>query len=212
MGVAVGVSVVLAVGGCSSGSKAPSHVYPAAYGEQGHCYYVSDPAEVGLLQRDGRCPRSSTALLMPLMWRQRYAYYYDRPAYYTHYVPQGTARDRFVDNAKAFEGKYRDQIKTQAGSARYVDSKGKVFAASKVGPGTFGGGSKGGFGGGSRQKICGLGEIGARSLLSKPGGGGFRGTVKSNTGTVKSNTGGVKSNTGIVKGSTSKGTVKVGGC
>lgn len=146
---------------------------PAAYGENGHCYYVESPSEVYGLQRDHYCQSSWTPMLMPLAWHLMYAPYYSSPAYYGTFVP-AASRTVFISHQTTFVNTHQSEIKTAVKSAKYKGSNGKTVPGSKFGTRTFsGGGSRGGFGGGSNRKTCGMGEVQVPvTIIGTKGGGG----------------------------------------
>jgi len=65
---------------------AASVVGPAAYGQNGQCYYLDDPQEALNLIAAGLCQPGWRPTVMPLDWHYTYADYYASPAYLT-YVP-----------------------------------------------------------------------------------------------------------------------------
>lgn len=112
-------TALIAVPVCSSHSD---EVYtPVAYGEDGHCYYVDDPSEIGLLQARGMCPSSWVAYPMPAAWHARYVDYYDSDRYVKVYVVS-SRRKTYHTHVQAFE----KSNKTLIGSQR------KAFAAERT--------------------------------------------------------------------------------
>jgi hypothetical protein len=110
---------LIAIPACSSHDD---EVYtPLAYGENGHCYYVDDPSEIGLLQARGMCPTSWVAYPMPPAWHARYVSYYDSDRYVDTYVVSSRRRT-YLKHAKTFE----KSNKTLIGSQR------KAFAAERT--------------------------------------------------------------------------------
>jgi hypothetical protein len=146
---------------------------PAAYGENGHCYYVEDPSEVYGLERDGYCHRDWTPMLMPLYWHMMYAPYYSSPAYYGRFVPR-QSRTVFISHQTTFVNSHQSEIKSAVKTATYQGSNGKKVSGSTFGTRTFtGGGSRGGFGGGSNRKTCGMAQsTGSLDLVMRGGGSG----------------------------------------
>jgi hypothetical protein len=208
------LAAVMSIGALTA-CGGPAVTYrPAAYGENGQCYYVSSPAEVYGLQRDGYCPSSWSPVLMPLAWHLMYAPYYSSPAYYGTFVP-AASRTVFISTQTTFVNTHQSEIKTAVGSARYKGSNGKTVPGTKFGTRTFsGGGSRGGFGGGSNRKTCGLSSNGGYAYKGggSTGGGGFggggsRGGFSGSTGGSRSSTTG-GSRTSTTGGSKSR----TGGC
>lgn len=175
--VAAVAAALTMVGLGSCGSSQPTAYAPAAYGQNGYCYYINSPAEAVALQASGLCPHSWVPLLAPLMWQQMYYPYYSSPAYYNHYVPV-SVRTVYVSHERSFGSTYRSRISTLSKTASYRGSNGKVTTYNKISTGggtrtTFGtktstrcdvirpallkskfqrgGGGGGGFGGGSRS-------------------------------------------------------------
>jgi hypothetical protein len=113
-------AVALAAAGCGQ-----DQVYtPAAWGPPGHCYYVYSPYECY-----GHHP--GVPVLMPLWWHERYAYYYDSPAYIDTYVP-GRYRRVVRTQAGYFDRSYARAIRRSASTATWRSSTGKTVAGSKV--------------------------------------------------------------------------------
>ena len=159
-GIAVLPAVLVAVlAGCSQGSETsgvqtssqPSYEYdggvggpiaepdsfaPAAFGENGQCYYVDDPSEAAALQADGSCPVQWQPAPMPLAWHQRYYPYYDSQAYTLMYV-LSTRRSSYTDTEAQFGTRYRSAIVAAAPSAVYRSSSGRQVTCDQVDPAHF---------------------------------------------------------------------------
>jgi hypothetical protein len=86
----VGLAITASVGLVACGNNHEIKdvgLVPAAYGENNHCYYVSDPYEVQNLKLTGLCPTHWTPMKMPSYWLYAHAAFYTSPAYYDVYVP-----------------------------------------------------------------------------------------------------------------------------
>lgn len=105
---------------------------PMAYGENGHCYYVTDPAEVVDLQQAGLCPHSWTPAIMPLVWHEMYYAYYDSASYYDHYVPSSRRTYYKATVITRFETTYKTEITKYSSKAKYKGSDGKQYSATQV--------------------------------------------------------------------------------
>ena len=127
-------AALLAAGGLAACATDDTSYTPAAFGPPGYCYYLYSPYECY-----GQHP--GMPLLMPLYWHQRYAAYYDSPAYVQHYVPS-QYRSTATTSGRAFEQRYSSQIKAQASAATYRSSSGGTVSGSKVSQSaTFGSGN-----------------------------------------------------------------------
>lgn len=170
LGVLIGA--VMMVAGLTACGNSDAVYRPAAYGENGHCYYVDSPDEVYGLQRDGYCPNTWVPMLMPTYWHLMYAPYYSSPAYYGTFVP-ASRRTTYITVQKTYVNTHQSQIKSAVKSAKYKDAKtGKTVPGSKFGTRTFTGGTgRGGFGSGSGRKTCSLGPISADFIVGYGGGG-----------------------------------------
>lgn len=106
------------VGGCAGTCQ------PPAYGADGHCYYVDDPAEVVALQAAGLCPVNWTPIIMPSPWRSQYAWYYDSPRYYGTYVPPAR-RTTYITHVHVYES-HNPQAQRNAPTTRRASSPATV--------------------------------------------------------------------------------------
>ena len=125
----------------------PASYAPAAYGQQiGNtfdCYYVDSPAEVTSLMAAGLCPANAVPMMMPLTWRETYAYYYDSPGYYNTYIPVARRTTYVNVTVVNFNKQYGSQIKSASANATYKSNTGTVVKGSAL-PSTgvtFGGGN-----------------------------------------------------------------------
>lgn len=121
---------------------------PAAWGSPGYCYYLVSPYECY-----GHHP--GVPVVMPLWWHERYANYYDSPAYVGTYVPR-SYRSTATSRARSFERTYRSQINRASRYATWRGSNGKTVSGTKVSRSSaFGSGggarSTGGSGGSLRR-------------------------------------------------------------
>lgn len=107
------------------GSSNDVAYYPAAWGSPGYCYYLQSPYE---------CygHHYGVPVVMPLYWHQRYAGYYDSPAYISTYVP-ARYRSTATAQGRAFEQRYASQIKSGARWASYRGSNGTTVPGTKIG-------------------------------------------------------------------------------
>jgi hypothetical protein len=133
----IGLVAAAALVACSGHS--PTYVaqpLPDAYGEGGHCYYVSSVAEVAALQARGDCPSNWTPMLMPAAWHARYYWYYDTPRYYNTYVPVAY-RTTYRTNMQAFQRSNATLIAQQKqvyGSSRRTTTSARIV---RDGSGTY---------------------------------------------------------------------------
>lgn len=144
--VAIVIVGALAMTGC--GNKFKDNYYrPASFGENSQCYYVNDPAEVQVLQREGFCDSNWRPVMAPTYWQARYSPYYSSAEYRDYYVPvnRRAQYDTYYTN---FNRQYASTITAEQSKAQYKDNKGTVVDGNKVPRGQFGGGvrSKGGAG------------------------------------------------------------------
>ncbi|MDQ6649272.1 MAG: hypothetical protein M3Z02_04060 [Actinomycetota bacterium] len=205
--------VVLVLTGCGRDRR---DYYPTAYGVPGQCYYVHDPIEVtgpGGLWSDRRCDSGWAPTLMPIGWHNSYAYYYDSPRYLNRYLPEAQ-RGQALESMKTYERDHAGEIKTASRTATYTDSKGRTYTGKSLSPSAVGGGARGGAGGGSRSKTCGLSAVsseGAGTVLARGGssGGGSSGGGSSGGGSRGGSGGGSRGGSG---GSTGGGSKSRSGC
>lgn len=134
---------------------------PAAFGEDGKCYYVEDADEVRVLRDDDLCERSWTPTPAPPYWLFLYMPYFSSPAYYDRYVP-AQRRSGWQTRSTTFTQQNKTQIDAAQKTAKYRGSDGKTYTGAKVKPGQFGSGNKG-FGNGTRK--CSLGHGDGRIIL-----------------------------------------------
>ena len=186
------LAAALTLGGVAACGHDDVTYTPAAYGENGHCYYVEDPHEVDTLWSDGRCDRSWTPTLMPIFWHEMYYPYYSSPAYYNRYVPVAT-RTVYVQHSTTFYTANKSAILTAEKQATYRGSDGKTVKGNKVAPTRFGGGSRTS-GSGSRTN-CGMAPISGAGVLVKGGGGGSRGGSSGGSRSGGSTSGGTRRTT-----------------
>jgi hypothetical protein len=104
---------------------------PDTYGENGHCYYAYDPAEVLALQRAGLCPRTWTPVIMPVIWHSTYYMYYDSPSYYDHYIPVQRRTD-YRTTATKFETEHQTEITRYSNSGKWKGSDVKKYSGKTV--------------------------------------------------------------------------------
>ena len=123
--IAVAAACALATTGCDGGTGGPITYQPAAYGENGACYYVDDPAEAIALTAAGLCPSGWVPTLMPGYWHARYSGYYDSPAYYGTYVPVRT-RTVYVTHVHVWESANQSTITAQSRQASWRGSNGST--------------------------------------------------------------------------------------
>lgn len=123
----------LVVGLAACGSQNLAY-QPLAWGPPGYCYYLYSPWECW-----GHHP--GMPMYMPLWWHQRYAGYYDSPAYIQGYVP-GRYRSTATSRSRTFEKTYSTAIRSSSRYAAYKGSNGQRYSGTKVGrSATFSGGS-----------------------------------------------------------------------
>src|SRR5205807_4121319 len=108
------------------GDQAVSYA-PDAYGENVHCYYVYDPAEVIALQQADLCPQSWTPLMMPLYWHSMYYTYYDSPSYYDHYIPVARRTYYRTTVVRQFETVHRTEITRYSSRGKWKGTDGKEY-------------------------------------------------------------------------------------
>lgn len=153
--LAVLLGTLAGAAGCGHGATTYA---PAAYGENGHCYYLDYPAEAVTLIHDGLCPSSWIPWPMPASWEADYAPYYDSPAWYDTYVPRAN-RTVYVHHITTYMHTHAAIIRQDASEARYRSSTGKTVSGTTVAAEVashsvkFGGGarSKKSYGGGARS-------------------------------------------------------------
>lgn len=167
------IAAVMAVTGLSACGQGSTYYHPAAYGQNGHCYYINNPAEAIALQHAGLCPNTWLPMQAPLAWQEMYYPYYSSPAYYNAYVPVGLRRG-YITSEQSFGRTYHSAILTAERSAVYKSNTGKTTTYSKI---SSGGGTRTSFGSGTRCDVV-------SNALLKPqfqhpakggGGGGFGG-------------------------------------
>jgi hypothetical protein len=147
------IAICLILTGC--GGSHPVAYRPAAFGENGHCYYAQDPLEAQTLINQGLCDRSWTPRLMPSLWHERYYTYYSSPAYYAVYVPV-QSRSTYQASESTFGSANKAAINSEAPKATYKGSNGQTVTADKIGAARYGAGARFGptgtkFGGGSAR-------------------------------------------------------------
>lgn len=131
---------------------------PAAFGENGQCYYVQDKSEADAMIADGSCDRSWAATPMPAYWLFMYAPFYHSPAYYDQYVPSHR-RNTFISRTNAWEKNPTNikQIDAAKSRATWKNSEGKTVAGTRINytKAGFGSGNvrSGGFSSGARCMI-----------------------------------------------------------
>lgn len=133
-----------ALAGCGSSQVA---YQPAAWGPAGQCYYLYSPYE---------CfgHHYGVPVLMPVFWHERYAGFYDSPAYRSVYVPRAY-RPLALARSRVFERTYAGQIRSAGRAASWKGSNGRVVSGSKVGRSAVfgsGGARSSGFSGGSLRR------------------------------------------------------------
>jgi hypothetical protein len=176
LAAALAVFLGVTLTGCSSG---PAATYaPAAYGQNGQCYYLDDPYEAQQLLAAGLCPAGWVPAPMPLSWEEMYFSYYDSPAYYSRYVLV-SHRTVYLSHEAAFHTTYASQISAASKSATYKGSNGKTVTGTTAKMKfSTGSGSTGTAGGGSLRR----GTTGTT--------GGSKGTVTTRTKTTSGGTSG----------------------
>jgi len=202
------VCLALALLSLAACSSHPVAYRPAAFGENGHCYYAQSPLEAQALMNQGLCDRSWTPMLMPPIWHERYFSYYDSPAYYTVYVPV-QSRSTYQSSESTFGSANKAAINAEAPKATYKGSNGQTVTADKIGAAKYGAGARFGptgtkFGGGSARTG---GSSGTTSGGSKSG---SSTTTKSGT-SGGTSSGGTKSGGSTGSGSKSGGSGSFGG-
>lgn len=124
------IAAVITVTACSPDASTVSYT-PAAYGQNGQCYYVNSPAEAIALQNAGLCPRSWVPTQMPQSWEEEYYPYYSSPGYYDVYVP-ARYRTVYVSRVNTFGHVHVTQIRTSSAKARYRSSSGGTVSGTTV--------------------------------------------------------------------------------
>lgn len=187
LGLLLGLGFVVSVlAGCSGfGQSAPVSYSPAAYGQNGVCYYVNSPAEVVALQNAGLCPRTWVAGPMPDYWLNEYYPYYSSPVYYTSYVPV-RLRATYVRTEHTYYAAHSSAIRTASSKATYKSSSGGTVKGTTVikSKSTFGSGTAGtSFGSGKRSGSTSgyTGSSGSRTS-SRSGGSSFGSTTRTSLG------------------------------
>lgn len=94
-----------------------------AYGENGHCYFIDDPAEATALLAAGLCQPGWVAYRAPLSWEEEYWSYYSSPAYVSVYVPV-RSRTVYTTHITTFHTTYSTQITAASKNATYKNSTG----------------------------------------------------------------------------------------
>jgi hypothetical protein len=184
------VVLAMAVTACGAGSDNTTYA-PAAYGQDGHCYYVDSPDEATALLAAGLCPAGWVAYPAPLAWQETYYSYYSSPSYYNRYVLV-SHRTVYVTHETTFHTTYSSQITASSSKATYKGSNGKTVTGTTAKMKfSSGSGSTGKVGGGSLR----AGTSGG----STEGSGGGSGSGKTVT-TVKPKTGGGSIGGGFLRG------------
>jgi hypothetical protein len=109
--LAVAAITLAALAACGSGSH-ESYITPSAYGENGHCYWIDDPAEVTALMAAGDCPVNWTPMRAPSAWEAMYYGYYSSTFYSSHYVV-ASHRSVYVTHVHTFQKQNTTLIQTQ---------------------------------------------------------------------------------------------------
>lgn len=130
IGLLLGLGIVLTLVSACSGSQPVSYT-PAAYGQNGVCYYVNTPAEVTALQAAGLCPRSWVAGPMPMSWLDMYYPYYDSGAYYNLYVP-ARLRATYIHTEHTYYVTHSSAIRSASSKAVYKSSSGGTVRGSTI--------------------------------------------------------------------------------
>jgi hypothetical protein len=112
-------------------APAPDVYVPAAFGENGQCYYVDDPSEATALVAEGSCPSDWTPAPMPVVWHQRYFPYYSSNAYILAYV-LASHRSAYISSESRFGTTYQAGIAAAVKSAVYRGSSGQQVTGDKV--------------------------------------------------------------------------------
>jgi hypothetical protein len=167
---------VAALAGCSQ--PAAVSYAPAAYGQNGQCFYDQDPSEATALLAAGLCPAGWVATPMPLYWHEEYYSYYSSPSYFNVYVP-AARRTVYVTHETTFHTTYSSQITSASSKATYKGSNGKVVTGTTAKMKfSSGSGSTGKVGGGSLRSGTSGGSTGGSSGGTGSGGGKTTTTVK----------------------------------
>lgn len=178
---AVAAVLVVALAACGSGSGDVTYA-PAAYGQDGHCYYVDSPDEATALLAAGLCPAGWVAYPAPLAWQEAYYSYYSSPSYYNRFVLV-SHRTVYVTHETTFHTTYFSQISTASAKATYKGSNGKTVTGTTAKMKfSTGSGSTGNVGGGSLRAGTSGGSSGGSSGGTGSGGSKTGTTVKSKTG------------------------------
>ena len=157
LAIAAAGALALPLAGCGQGTQT---YQPAAYGQNGQCYYVQSPYEAQQLINQGLCPQGWSPYPMPLYWHEEYDPYYGSQAYANRYV-QPAKKAAYLAAATAFYKSHKTQIDAAVKKAAYKLKNGKVTHPCAAGPLQLegqpatltafvsrGGGSGGGHGGG----------------------------------------------------------------
>ena len=126
---AIIVFTVLAVFASRSGFHP---VLPAAFGQDGKCYYVRSPREATELKRAGDCPASAVPGRMPIGWLCQYYPFYASAYYVGTFVTPGT-QPAFRSYLQSVDDDYAGQISDEAPDATYVTSDGDEVSGSAAG-------------------------------------------------------------------------------
>jgi hypothetical protein len=100
----------LTAAGCSDGGDY-GYDQPTYYGENGHCYYVTDPYEVVALQQAGLCPVNWTPMLVPSAFETRYYVVYHDGGYRDRFVPKAR-RDTYNVTINNYGSQHKSEIDT----------------------------------------------------------------------------------------------------
>ena len=154
---------------------------PAAYGQNGQCYYVQNPQEATVLLQDHKCLSGWTPTLMPESWLLMYYAFYSSSFYRNTYVPS-SYRSTYSSKLNSFYSANKTTITQQASKGTYRDSSGQKVSGKqagitigKSGSSTIGGKSGGTFGTKSGGSGVGGGTKSGGGLSgSKSGGTGFK--------------------------------------
>lgn len=119
--IVAAAGVMLAAAGCGGTS---AYYQPYAWGPPGICYWVYSPFEC-----IGHHP--GVPMQMPLYWHERYATYYDSPAYIAYYVPS-RYRTTATRSARTFDRAYASAILSSRRYATYRSSTGSRVSGSRV--------------------------------------------------------------------------------
>lgn len=131
--VVVGLFILMiyAIATENHASAAEMEYSPAAYGQNGQCYYVNNPAEAIALQQAGRCPSYWVPTIMPVYWHETYFLYYGSPRYYDHFVG-ASYRTTYINEVHTFETVHRTEIVQRQNSATWKGSDGKTVDGKTV--------------------------------------------------------------------------------